>query len=71
MSGYHVACGISEIYAGTLNKKGNMWVNKSVVTDEAFRAVAQYCVEHNEGMKFTHHGKQYLLGVKELESEGK
>jgi hypothetical protein len=40
MAKYHVGCGITAIYAGTLNKKGDMWINKSDVTDEAFSAVA-------------------------------
>jgi hypothetical protein len=73
MSRYHVGCGITEIYAGTLNKSGNMWTNKSVVTDEAYRAVAQYCIEHNEGMEFNYKGKRYRLCVEEIkaESEGK
>ena len=31
MADYHVGCGIAGIYAGTLNKKGNMWVNKSEI----------------------------------------
>jgi hypothetical protein len=69
MSNYHVGCGITEIYAGTLNKSGNMWVNKSIVTDEAYRAVAQYCIEHNEGMEFNYKGKRYRLGVEEIKSE--
>ena len=58
MTNYHVGCGITEIYAGTLNKSGNMWTNKSIVTDEAYRAVAQYCIEHNEGMEFNYKGKR-------------
>lgn len=69
MSRYHVGCGITEIYAGTLNKSGNMWVNKSIVTDEAYRAVAQYCIEHNEGMEFNYKGKRYRLYVEEIEAE--
>jgi hypothetical protein len=68
MSNYHVGCGITEIYAGTLNKSGNMWVNKSIVTDEAYRAVAQYCIEHNEGMEFNYKGKRYRLCVEEIKA---
>ena len=67
MATYHVGCGIARIYAGTLNKKGNMWVNKSDVTDEAFRAVAQYCVENHQSMKFEMDGKKYRLAVMEVE----
>ena len=73
MAEYHVGCGITAIYAGTLNKKGNMWVNKSDVTDEAFNAVAQYCLEHNEAMNFDYYDKRYRLSVNEIkiESENK
>ena len=44
MTDYHVGCGITAIFAGTLNKKKDRWINKSDVTDEAFIAVAQYCI---------------------------
>lgn len=69
MTQYHVGCGITAIYAGTLNKKGDMWLNKSVVTDEAFSAVAQYCLEHDEVMNFDYNGKRYRLLVSEIKSE--
>ena len=42
MAEYHVGCGIAGIYAGTLNKKKDMWVNKSDVTKEATWSVVQY-----------------------------
>lgn len=42
MTEYHVGCGITGIFAGTLNKKGDTWVNKSDVTDEAMGAVGQF-----------------------------
>ena len=67
MAEYHVGCGAFGIYAGTLNKKGDMWVNKSEVTDEAYKAVAQYCIEHNEAMEFTFQSKRYRLDVKEVQ----
>ena len=72
MANYHVECGILGIYAGTLNKKGTMWLHKSDVTNEAFNAVAQYCLEHNEAMNFNYKGKRYRLAVTEInaESEG-
>lgn len=63
MAEYHVGCGITAIYAGTLNKNKNMWVNKSDVTDEAFRSVAQYCIEHGEALEFDYEGKRYRLAV--------
>ena len=42
MANYHVGCGIAGIYAGTLKKNGNEWLNKSLVTDEAIDAVRDY-----------------------------
>lgn len=42
MAEYHVACGLAGIYAGTLNKHGTEWINKSEVTEEARKAVIQY-----------------------------
>ena len=70
MAEYHVGCGITAIYAGTLNKNKNMWINKSDVTDEAFNAVAQYCIEHNEALNFDYNGKRYRLSVSEINEEG-
>ena len=45
-----------------------MWLHKSDVTDEAFNAVAQYCLEHNEAMNFDYKGKRYRLEVTEIKS---
>lgn len=46
MAEYHVGCGISCIFAGTLNKPDKtglrIWKDRSDVTDEAISAVAQY-----------------------------
>lgn len=56
---------ITAIFAGTLNKKGNMWLHKSDVTKEVFNAVAQYCLEHDEAMNFNYNGKRYRLAVTE------
>lgn len=69
MAEYHVGCGITGIYAGTLNKKGDMWANKSNVTDEAMRAVAQFLLEHKEAMNFNYRGKRYRLAVTQIETE--
>ncbi len=66
MAEYHIGCGITAIYAGTLNKNKTMWLNKSDVTDEAFHSVAQYCIEHNEAMNFDYNGKRYRLEVNEI-----
>ena len=69
MADYHVGCGITAIFAGTLNKKKDRWINKSDVTNEAFNAVAQYCLEHDEAMNFDYKGKRYRLAVEPQESE--
>lgn len=69
MAEYHVGCGAFGIYAGTLNKNKDKWLNKSDVTDEAFGSVAQYCVEHNEAMNFDYHGKRYRLAVSEINDD--
>ena len=68
MADYHVGCGITGIFAGTLNKKGDTWVNKSDVTDEAIVAVAQFLLEHEEAMNFNYQGKRYRLVVEPHES---
>ena len=69
MANYHVGCGITGIFAGTLNKKGDTWVNNSDVTDEAISAVAQFLLEHEEAMEFSYHGKRYRLAVESQERE--
>ena len=53
MAEYHVGCGISGIYAGTLKpKKKDEWLNKSLVTDEAIEAVRDWLLsEIKEGEK--------------------
>lgn len=63
MANYHVGCGITGIFAGTLNKTGNMWNNKSDVTDEAIRAVAQYLLENKEMLQFKYKEQEYTLAV--------
>lgn len=69
MTEYHVGCGITDIFAGTLNKKGDMWIHKTSVTHEAISAVAQYLLEHEEALNFNYQNKRYRLCVSELESE--
>ena len=69
MAEYHVGCGITGIFAGILNKRGDMWLNKSDVTNEAIAAVAQYLLENEKAMKFNYHGKRYMLAIEPLESE--
>ena len=65
MAEYHVGCGLTGIFAGTLNKNKDRWTNKSDVTHEAVCAVAQYLLEENKCMKFDFGGKRYKIHVEE------
>ena len=71
MAKYHVGCGIAGIYAGTLKKSGDEWLNKSDVTNEAMGAVAQYMLDNHKGLHFLRDGKEYCLRVIEVSKEGK
>ena len=46
MAQYHVGCSpiTATIYAGTINKKGDSWVNKNDVTEEALASVRDHLV---------------------------
>lgn len=63
MAEYHVGCGAFAIYAGTLNKSGNLWRTKSEVTEEAINAVALYLLENEEAVEFKYKGNSYRLQV--------
>lgn len=67
---YHVGSGLFGIYAGVLDKKGEGWIRKSEVTDEACGAVAQYLLLNKKSMKFRYKGKQYRLEVKREADHG-
>lgn len=69
MTEYHVGCGIFGIYAGTLNKKGDMWRNKSEVTNEALSAVAQYLLTNEKEFHFDFGDTRYVLAVVESEEK--
>lgn len=69
MTNYHVGCGVAGIYAGILNKKGDMWLNKSDVTVEALNSVAQFLIEHEEALEFDYQDKRYRLAVHMLEDD--
>lgn len=64
MAEYHVGCGLSAIYAGTILKPG-VWKNKTPVTDEAVCAVAQWLLMNNEAVTFSMNGKKYRMEVNE------
>lgn len=63
MPNYHVGCGICEIYAGTLNKKGDTWKEKTSVTNEALSAVAQYLLMWEKEYRFNLKDGEYVLKV--------
>lgn len=68
MAEYHVGIGgiTNTIYAGTLNKKGTLWMNRSDVTHEAVDAVAAYLIQTEQNVKFTFNGKRYKMSVEEI-----
>lgn len=66
MAEYHVGCGFTSVYAGTLNKKGE-WRNRSNVTDEAVCAVAEYLLTNQKEFHFDYHGKKYIMRILEGE----
>lgn len=63
---YHVGCGAFGIYAGTLNKSGSMWRNKTDVTKEALDAVAQYLLQEDMVMYFDYKSERYSLKVEKV-----
>ena len=63
---YHIGCGLMEIYAGILNEKRDEWIDKSIVTDEAFKAVVQYCVDHLKTMSVKYNGNKYRVDVTKI-----
>lgn len=65
MAEYHVGCGLSAIYAGTILKPG-VWKTKSPVTDEAISAAAQFLLMNKQALTFKMNGKQYRMEVNEV-----
>lgn len=51
----------TEIFTGTLDKKGDI-----EVTDETFTSMVQYCIEHHKSMDFEYKGGRYRLLVQEV-----
>ena len=70
MAAYHIGCGITAIWAGTLNKAGDKWSNKSEVTDEACSAVAQWLLQEDKSMTFYYKGELYVLHVDKMDKGG-
>lgn len=63
MAEYHVGCGITGIYAGTLNKKGDIWVNKSEVTQEVLNCAFEYLYINKKEFRATIDGKRYAMRI--------
>lgn len=70
MSEYHVGCGIAGIYAGRLNKKGDMWLSKSDVTQEALDSVFDYLYTNKKELRAKIKGKEYVMRIVPYEAEG-
>lgn len=69
MKKYHVGCGFFTIFAGTLNKSEDRWIDKSDVTDEAVAAVAEFLLKHEKSVIFNYEGNKYRLLVRREEGE--
>lgn len=63
MSEYHVGLGITGIYAGTLNKKGNRWTNKSLVTDEVLCSAFEYLYTNGKEFQATVNDVEYAMRI--------
>ena len=56
MSEYHVSCGMFGIYAGTIQKNGTEWKDKTRVTDEAIEAVRDWLLSEAQFYNKTYSG---------------
>ena len=63
MAEYHVGCGIAGIYAGTLNKKGDMWINKSLVTNEVLSSAFDYLYSNEKEFRATINDVEYAMRI--------
>ena len=71
MAEYHVGCGITGIYAGTLNKKGNMWLNKSLVTDEVLNCAFDYLYSNKKELRVKINDVEYCMRIVPVKKTGK
>ena len=69
MPEYHVGVGIAGIYAGTLNKKGDMWISKSDVTGEAMSSVFDYMYTNKKELRAKVNRKEYVMRIVPYEAE--
>lgn len=58
MANYHVGNGFAAIYAGTLDKTGRRWTNKSDVTEEAVAAVFTHLIDEGN---IEETGEEYVI----------
>lgn len=69
MAEYHVGCGIAGIYAGTLNKKGDMWINKSLVTNEVLNCAFNYLYSNEKEVRTTVNDVEYAMRIVQIDPQ--
>lgn len=69
MAEYHVGCGILGIYAGILNKKGDKWINKSLVTNEVLSCAFDYLYSNEKEFRATINGVEYAMRIEPITKE--
>ena len=69
MPEYHVGCGAFGIYAGRLNKKGDMWVSKSEVTDEVLHSAFDYLYDNKKELISEVDGKEFVMRIVPYKAE--
>ena len=63
MAEYHVGCGVAGIYAGRLNKYKDMWVSKSLVTDEVLGCAFDYLYTNKKEFRAKINGIEYAMRI--------
>lgn len=70
MAEYHVGCGITAIFAGTLEPRNKTrWRDKSNVTNEALCASAQYLISNEKEFRFQYKDDWYAMRIEKLEED--
>ena len=60
-----------QIFAGHLNKKETMWIEKQNVTLQVLQSVAEYCEKHGDTLISDQHGQpMYSIKVEKIKGEG-
>ena len=60
---YSVGCGLFGIYAGILKPNGKEWKEKTDVTMEAMKAVAQYLLDNQKEFHLMNFSKLYSMKI--------